>query len=200
MRRAVEDRELAQIVQCLEKDKAKQAKLEEIASRKLAEEMSCSSKSSDISGSMQEDSSSSDSMDRSKMDFQTSDIQSVPGPHDHHEQMEVEQIVRSHLGGATGGGGGVARGGAGGRGAGAGPAGGAGGRGAAAGPAGGAGGRQRKGQSEIEQLRNLNIPGVEIITPDDFNDLTPEQQQVGFIYSYKFEIWTFQLYCVGKKM
>ena len=28
------------------------------------------------------------------------------------------------------------------------------------------------------RLRSLNIPGVEIYTPDDFDDLTPEQQQV----------------------
>lgn len=34
------------------------------------------------------------------------------------------------------------------------------------------------GQSAIEQLRMMNLPGVEIITPNDFYDLTPEQQQV----------------------
>ncbi|XP_046572870.1 tether containing UBX domain for GLUT4-like [Haliotis rubra] len=34
------------------------------------------------------------------------------------------------------------------------------------------------GQSSIEQLRSMNIPGVEIFTPDDFNDLPPDQQQL----------------------
>ncbi|XP_071130006.1 tether containing UBX domain for GLUT4-like isoform X1 [Mytilus edulis] len=29
-----------------------------------------------------------------------------------------------------------------------------------------------------ESLRNMNIPGVEVITPDDFYDLTPREQQV----------------------
>lgn len=29
-----------------------------------------------------------------------------------------------------------------------------------------------------EALRNMNIPGVEVITPDDFYDLTPREQQV----------------------
>lgn len=32
-----------------------------------------------------------------------------------------------------------------------------------------------------EALRNMNIPGVEVITPDDFYDLTPREQQVLFI-------------------
>lgn len=37
----------------------------------------------------------------------------------------------------------------------------------------------RQSQREAaERLRSLNIPGVEIYTPDDFHDLTPEQQQV----------------------
>ena len=34
------------------------------------------------------------------------------------------------------------------------------------------------GVSAIERLRQMNIPGVEIITPNDFHDLSPEQQQV----------------------
>ncbi|XP_071107777.1 tether containing UBX domain for GLUT4-like [Haliotis cracherodii] len=34
------------------------------------------------------------------------------------------------------------------------------------------------GQSSIEQLRSMNIPGVEIFTPDDFNDLPPDQQRL----------------------
>ena len=34
------------------------------------------------------------------------------------------------------------------------------------------------GVSAIERLRQMNIPGVEIITPNDFYDLSPEQQQV----------------------
>ncbi|BFZ02586.1 hypothetical protein BsWGS_05624 [Bradybaena similaris] len=33
-------------------------------------------------------------------------------------------------------------------------------------------------QSAIDVLRNLNIPGVEIYTPDDFHDLTPQEQAI----------------------
>lgn len=40
------------------------------------------------------------------------------------------------------------------------------------------------GQSSIEQLRSMNIPGVEIFTPDDFNDLPPDQQRVNHVDSY----------------
>ena len=37
----------------------------------------------------------------------------------------------------------------------------------------------RQSQREAaERLKSLNIPGVEIFTPDDFADLTPEQQDV----------------------
>lgn len=35
-----------------------------------------------------------------------------------------------------------------------------------------------EGQSSLEQIRRMNIPGLEIITPDDFYDLSPEEQQV----------------------
>lgn len=49
------------------------------------------------------------------------------------------------------------------------------------------------GLSAIERLRQMNIPGVEIITPSDFDDLSPEQQQVWgschFILSVHQEIW-----------
>ncbi|XP_076449848.1 tether containing UBX domain for GLUT4-like [Babylonia areolata] len=34
------------------------------------------------------------------------------------------------------------------------------------------------GSSEIDQLRSMNIPGVEIITPGDFDNLSPEEQQM----------------------
>ncbi|PVD37642.1 hypothetical protein C0Q70_00239 [Pomacea canaliculata] len=34
-----------------------------------------------------------------------------------------------------------------------------------------------EGQSSLEQIRRMNIPGLEIITPDDFYDLSPEEQQ-----------------------
>lgn len=37
--------------------------------------------------------------------------------------------------------------------------------------------------SAIDDLRNLNIPGVEVFTPDDFNDLTPQEQAVRFHHS-----------------
>ena len=36
----------------------------------------------------------------------------------------------------------------------------------------------RVDSSAVEELRRMNIPGVEIITPSDFDDLPPEQQQV----------------------
>ncbi|XP_052071429.1 tether containing UBX domain for GLUT4-like [Mytilus californianus] len=44
-------------------------------------------------------------------------------------------------------------------------------------------GTDRRSQAEAirrgaEALRNMNIPGVEVITPDDFYDLTPREQQV----------------------
>ncbi|XP_041363543.1 tether containing UBX domain for GLUT4-like [Gigantopelta aegis] len=203
IRKSVEDGELAEIVQRLEKDKAKQAKLEEIASRRVAEEMSgvqTCSRNSSKTDSMQVDSSSSDSMDKSKMDFQTSDTQSMSSAtHNHHEEMEVEQAGHSRTGdgtagsaggasvggvGASVGGGGASVGGGGASIGGGGAS--MGGGGASVGGVTGKGGRgvtgggaegQRKSQSEIERLRSLNIPGVEIITPDDFNDLTPEEQQ-----------------------
>lgn len=35
-------------------------------------------------------------------------------------------------------------------------------------------------QSAIDVLRNMNIPGVEIYTPDDFHDLTLQEQAVRF--------------------
>ncbi|RUS75236.1 hypothetical protein EGW08_017001, partial [Elysia chlorotica] len=38
--------------------------------------------------------------------------------------------------------------------------------------------RQEQHSSPIEDLRNLNIPGVDIFTPDDFNDLTPQEQAI----------------------
>lgn len=37
---------------------------------------------------------------------------------------------------------------------------------------------EAKPLSAIEHLRRMNIPGVDIITPEDFYDLSPEQQQV----------------------
>ncbi|XP_012942287.1 tether containing UBX domain for GLUT4 [Aplysia californica] len=33
-----------------------------------------------------------------------------------------------------------------------------------------------RGASAIDELRNLNIPGVEVFTPDDFSDLSPQEQ------------------------
>ncbi|KAL3875966.1 hypothetical protein ACJMK2_033860 [Sinanodonta woodiana] len=33
-------------------------------------------------------------------------------------------------------------------------------------------------RSAAEQLRALNIPGVQVFTPDDFNDLTPQEQEI----------------------
>lgn len=39
-------------------------------------------------------------------------------------------------------------------------------------------GASASGTSAIEQLRSMNIPGVEIITPGDFDNLTPEEQQM----------------------
>lgn len=40
-----------------------------------------------------------------------------------------------------------------------------------------------------EALRNMNIPGVEVITPDDFYDLTPREQQVLFILNCTKMCW-----------
>lgn len=41
-----------------------------------------------------------------------------------------------------------------------------------------AGGRE---VGAIDRLRELNIPGVDVYTPEDFTQLTAEQQEVGFI-------------------
>lgn len=37
---------------------------------------------------------------------------------------------------------------------------------------------QDRHSSGIDELRNLNIPGVEIFTPDDFSDLSPQEQAI----------------------
>lgn len=47
----------------------------------------------------------------------------------------------------------------------------------------GSNGQMQQGQSMssrqgAEALRNMNIPGIEVITPDDFHNLTPQEQQV----------------------
>ncbi|GFS12296.1 tether containing UBX domain for GLUT4 [Elysia marginata] len=38
--------------------------------------------------------------------------------------------------------------------------------------------RQQQHSSAIDDLRNLNIPGVQVFTPDDFSDLSPQEQAI----------------------
>ena len=38
--------------------------------------------------------------------------------------------------------------------------------------------QQRERQEAAQRLRQLNIPGVEVFTPDDFSDLTAQEQEV----------------------